>query len=248
MSSSPHNQPSESGSSEQNLQFKAENIGHWTKQQEDPFAAQNRKKEAKKQKSAATRKKAMPYIIIAAAVIVVGLIVWGVIALVNHLTQDPDAAYTPEISGSSEADIVEYRGLLQEFYDRKKNEQSDESDTVDDTDLDTSIVPNNDPEEDKDLILAVAQVVQNTLDTSKGRENANAVLCAQVYFYYNNGYYQAAVDVLPQIDIDSLDNNVKSNLYEAAANSYYWLNNDIEADKYRSLLWSIPIGGMNDEN
>lgn len=240
MNSSPHNQPSESGSSDQNLQFKAENIGRWTKKQEDPFAAQNRKKADKK----ASHKKALPYIIIA-AIILVGLAVWGIIALVCHLTRDPDATYTPEIAGSSETDIINYRALLQEFYDRKKSEQTDDSE---DTSFDTSVAPSNDPEEDRELIKSINQVVQNTLDTSKGQENANAVLCAQVYFYYNNAYYQAAVDVLPRIDIDKLDNTVKSNLYEAAANSYYWLNNDIEADKYYDLMYSIPAGGMDDEN
>lgn len=247
MSSSPHNQPSESGSSDPKLQFKAENIGQWTGKQEDPFAAQNRAKEAKKQKSTATFKKFRPYLIIAGIVIAVGLIVWGIIALVIHLTQDPDAVYTPEIAGSSETDIVNYRGLLQEFYDRKKSEQSS-GDTSDDENFTTDITPSNDPEEDRELINAVGQVVRNTLNTSKGKENANAVLCAQVYFYYNNGYYQAAVDTLQQIDVDKLDDTVKSNLYEAAANSYYWLNDDIEADKYYDLMYSIPAGGMANEN
>ena len=243
MSNSPHNQPSESGSADPKLEFKTENIGHWTKKQEDPFAAQNRKKADQKQKNAAARKKALPYIIVAAAVIALGLIIWGIVALITHLTQDPDGTYTPELAGSSETDIVNYRNSLQEFYDRKKSEQSDG-----DIDLDTSVAPSNDPEEDKDLIQAVAQVVQNTLNTSKGRENANAVLCAQVYFYYNNGYYQAAVDALQEIDVDKLDDTVKFNLYEAAANSYYWLNDDNSSDKYFDLMYSIPRGGTDDEN
>lgn len=247
MSSSPHNQPSESGSSEPNLQFKTENIGHWTKKQEDPFAAQNRKKEAKKQKSAATRKKALPYIIIAAAIVVAGLIVWGVVALIIHLTHDPDAAYTPEIDGSSETDIIAYRGLLQEFYDQKKSEQLG-NDNADGADLDTSVVPSNDPEEDKDLIQAVAQVVQNTLNTSKGKENTDAVLCAQVYFYYNNGYYQAAVDALQKIDVGKLDDTVKINLYNIAANSYYWLDDDNKSDEYYELLYSMPAERTNNDN
>lgn len=122
MSSSPHNQPSESGSSDPKLQFKAENIGQWTGKQEDPFAAQNRAKEAKKQKSTATFKKFRPYLIIAGIVIAVGLVVWGIVALVRYIQLE---------SLQREGDYVSvYSNVLQELYDAHDGSMREKYDAV----------------------------------------------------------------------------------------------------------------------
>lgn len=65
---------------------------------------------------------------------------------------------------------------------------------------------------------------------------------AQIYFYYGNGYYQDVIDILPQVNIEILDNKLKANIYEAAANSYALLGDEENANKYYMLLLSTPIG------
>lgn len=219
--------------------FKSDYIGQWAAKQEDPFAEQNRKAAEKKAAQEAARKKVMPYIkigsIVAACVAVLAVIIVVIIGVVR----DPDADYTPEIAGSSEEDIIEYRDLLQQFYNRKKGEQSSDEDLVNPPNMGEA--PSNSSQEDKNLINSVNQVVQNTLETFNGQDHANAVLCAQAYFYYNNGYYQEVVDTIRQINIDSLNNSIKSNIYEVAANSYYWLGDEEAADTYYDLLLAMPV-------
>lgn len=223
----------------QNVAFKSDYIGQWAAKQEDPFAEQNRKAAEKKAAQEAARKKALPYIkigsIVAGCVAVLALIVTVIVIAVR----DPDLDYTPEIAGSSEEDIIEYRNLLQQLYNKKKDEQGSEDDPVNPPNM--VDVPSNDSQEDKELINSVNQVVQNTLNTPSGKEHANAVLCAQAYFYYNNGYYQEVVDTIKQIDTNYLNNSVKSNVYEVAANSYYWLGDEETADTYYSLLLAMPV-------
>ncbi len=225
--------------SNQNIAFKSDYIGQWAAKQEDPFAEQNRKAAEKKAAQEAARQKALPYIKIGSIVAGCIAILAIVIAIIVVAVRDPDLDYTPEIAGSSEEDIIKYRDLLQQFYNKKKDEQSDEDDLVNPPNMGEA--PSNDSQEDKGLINSVNQAVQNTLNTSSGKEHANAVLCAQAYFYYNNGYYQEVVDTIKQIDTDFLDNSVKSNVYEVAANSYYWLGDEETADTYYSLLLAMPV-------
>ena len=216
-------------SAKPNVAFKSDYIGQWAAKQEDPFAEQNRKAAEKKAAQEAARKKAMPYVkigsIVAGCVAVIAIIV-TVVLVVTH---DSDASYAPEISGSSED------------YDRKKDEKTDD-DYLENI-AGTGETPENNPQEDEGLIAGVNQIVQNTLETVGGQNNTNAVLCAQAYFYFNNGYYQEVVNTIEQINLDTLDNTIKSSIYEVAANSYYWLGDEEKADAYYDLLLAIPLEG-----
>lgn len=240
-SQSASHQSQNPSSANPNVAFKSDYIGQWAAKQEDPFAEQNRKAAEKKAAQEAARKKAMPYVkigsIVAGCVAVIAIIV-TVVLVVTH---DSDASYAPEISGSSEDDILKYQDLLQQFYDRKKDEKTDD-DYLENI-AGTGETPENNPQEDEGLIAGVNQIVQNTLETVGGQNNTNAVLCAQAYFYFNNGYYQEVVNTIEQINLDTLDNTIKSSIYEVAANSYYWLGDEEKADAYYDLLLAIPLEG-----
>ncbi len=197
--------------------------GSKTAQRINPFAEQNAKLAEKKKAKTQKRKKGIIIGIVCGCIVLIAAIVIVIIIL----NSGPKIEYTPEITGSSEEDILDYRNLLQQFYNQQKAENES----------------NDNSEEDHNLVSNINQVVQNTLNTSIGKENANAVLNARVYFYYNNGYYQEVINLLPQIDMDMLDNNLKANIYEVAANSYASLGDMENANAYYKLLFITPVEG-----
>lgn len=246
MSNSPQNKPTGTDAPNSKVQFTTKNIGSWKRKQENPFAEQNRKNQAKKQERNKKREKATPYVVVISAITVISLAIWGLVVIIVALSNPKDGIIVPTITGSSEEDIVSYRDQLQQFYNQKKDEQLGEDEVLYSPDLGMEMTFEIDPQVKQELLNDVEQTVQNTLNTPNGRKNANAVLCAQAYLYYNNGYYQEVVDVLQQIDLEQLSNNVKINIYEVAANSYYLLGDEESANEYYDLLFSTQAEDVND--
>lgn len=228
-----------SGPENRPLEFRTENIGQWAARQEGLFAEQNRKDAEAKAKREQKIKRARIWVWIGCGVLVVLALVSAVVVM----TYDPKEKYAPEIAGSSQADIVDYQGILQQFYNKKKDEKTEGQD-LDDKPAGTGTTPELSPELNQELMGDVNEVVQNTLGTASGKENLNAVRCAQVYFYYNNGYYQELVETAQQIDLEGIDAGVKANVYEVMANAYYALGDEENGDKYFNLVLSMPAGGM----
>lgn len=201
------------------VQFTADKIGHWASKQENPFAEQNRKAAARKQREHEQAKKATPIVAIILGIAAVVAAVGGLVVLIVFLINSQPKPEVVEIAGSSAQDIADYRDILNNFY-------------------------NQDPyATTEDRIQNIENIVNGTLDSANGKDNSDAVLCAQAYLYYNNGLYQEVVNVGGRIDVGRLDDGQKANIYEAMANSYYMLGDQENADVYYSLLLSTPVGG-----
>lgn len=242
MSNSPQNSKTSPNKTDSKVQFKTENIGSWASRQENPFAKQNRERQAKKQERDQKRQKVAPFFVTFVSAAVIGVALWGLVMLIVNLISSSDIQvdYTPEIAGSTTEDINNYRDLLQNFYNDQQAAIIGEVNTEDFDGAGT--IEGNDPEVDRQLIATVDAAVKNTLGTSNGRKNSNAVRYAQMLFYLNNGYYQEVVDTGLKIDTELLDTGQRSSFYDAMANSYYLLGDNENADIYYDYLLSSPVG------
>lgn len=201
-------------------QFKTENIGSWAAQQEDYFAEQNRKAEEKRKKSERTRRKVLPIVFITGGIIAVGLIIWGIVALVIALTTKPEVD-APTISGGTSEDVNNYRDILQDFFDK---------------DVDGGGVGSGN-------IAAVEGAVNSTLETDEGRKYADQVRLAQLNLYINNGLYRESVAVGEDIDPNNLDPKSRFQFYNFMYLMYYALGNIEQANEY-SVLASDAAGEL----
>lgn len=211
--------------------FKAENIGRWAAKQENPFAEQNRKAQAKKQAADKKRIKAGPIIgIVLGAICAIAAVVGLVVLVINLINQRPEQkiTYTPEIAGSSEEDIAKYQDLLQQFFNEQQNSAASGQDGY----LSFSQLGAN-----------IDQVVQNTLDTSNGKANENAVLFAQLSFYSLNGFYSDVIKVASKINVDQLSDYQKVGYYNCVADAYNGLGDADNAQiNYNKMLEiTLPV-------
>lgn len=239
MSNSPQSKNSDASGKAEQVHFKTSDIGRWASQQESPFARQNRERQAKKQERNKQRQKAAPYIIVISSVIAVGLAVWGLVVLVVKLTNQPEdfnpSTYAPEIAGTSAEDVNNYRDLLQNFYNNQQAAiigVSGDNNGSGESGGNTGEIDNE--VQDK-LFDDVNKVVQNTLDTPGGQENANAVKLAQMGFCMANGCYQQAVDAAQGIDVTKYTPEQRNSYYNILANCYYWLGDKDKAAEYFNM-------------
>lgn len=207
--------PKKSTDNKVETEFTTENIGRWASKQENPFAAQNRRTAAKKQKQNEARKKATPYVaaiagVIASVVAIIGLI-FIIIALVNR-ELEPDG--TPTIAGGTAEDIVDYREILQNFYNNSSSTQEEKVQEVND-------------------------FVQDTLSTSNGREYEREVKIAQAAMYMNNGLYFDAINTLDGVSADGLGLDQQQMYYNILYYCYACLGNYDKADEYTNTLYEI---------
>lgn len=199
------------------VQFTAENIGRWASKQENPFAEQNRKAAAKRRRDNEERKKATPIVAIILGTAAVIAAVGGLVVLIVFLINSQPKPEVVEIAGSSEQDIADYRDILSSFY-------------------------NQDPyATETDRIQNIQNIVNGTLDSESGKNNSDAVLCAQMSLYLNNGLYQQVIDIGSRINVDNLGNSLKANVYEALGNAYYMLGDQETANTYYQMLATVPV-------
>ncbi len=209
------NSPSDKKSNQKpDIQFTTGNIGRWSSRQEDPFAEQNRKRAAKKQTRNVKRQKVAPIIVIIAGVILTAAAIIGLIFLIIHLSHRT-VNEIPEINGSTTQDIADYRDLLQNFYNQR---------------------PSDATEEEK--LQAVQDAVNSTLDTAGGRENEVAVKIAQASFYIDNSRYEDALRVADSIShsVDALDLDQQILYYSILYISYYKVGNQEKGDEYSAKV------------
>lgn len=209
--------------------FKAENIGRWAAKQENPFAEQNRKAQAKKQAIDKKRLKAGPIIgIVLGVICAIAAVVGLVVLVINLVTRQPEQkiTYAPTIDGSSEEDVTKYQDLLQQFFNEQQNS-----------------VPSNQDDylSSNQLSANINQVVQNTLNTSSGKANENAVLFAQLSFYSLNGFYNGVIEVAPKINVDQLSDYQKVGYYNCLADAYNGLGNSDEAQVNYDKMLEITL-------
>lgn len=208
---------SQSKPSKSEPEFTVKNIGKWASRQENPFADQNRKAAAKKQKANEARKKATPIVAVVAAVIATGVAIFGLVMLIIVLIDSQPRPDVIEIAGGSTQDIVDYQNILMDFYNQN---------------------PYATPEE---RVQNIQNIVNGTLGSESGKNNSDAVLYAQLYVYVNEGLYQEIVDVGEKINVDKLNDELKSNVYNAMTNAYYALGDQEKANIYRDLLIMMPV-------
>lgn len=193
-------------------QFKTENIGSWAAQQEDYFAEQNRKAEEKRKKSERTRRKVLPIVFIVGGIIAVGLIIWGIVALVIALTTKPEVD-APTISGGTSEDVNNYRDILQDFFNKGG----------------------------ADGIQAVEDAVNDTLNTENGREYENQVKLAEIIVLQNNGFYNEAIDKSKNIDMEKLDLDQKISFYGVLYYCSTMLGDNKAANEYFMKQYELSV-------
>lgn len=232
MSNSPQNKPAANNSSQPDIEFTTSNIGRWASKQENPFAEQNRKTAAKKRARAEKRQKARPIAVIAVSAVAIAAAIWGLVVLIIHLINRPveldPETYTPEIAGGTMEDVNDYREILQSFYNERKkttiNNESNDSNSGNAT-----------QEEQDKLYQDIDKVVQNTLNSSSGKEHTNAVILAQITFCAANGCYQQGIDAAQQINADQLTQEQRSIYYNVLANCYLWSGDEDKAEEYFNM-------------
>lgn len=203
------------------VQFITSNIGRWKSSQENPFAEQNRKEQAKKQakakRNAEWRKKLSPVFIIICAILAIGLAIFGLVVVITSVTGifGGEDYSTPEISGSSEEAIADYRDVLNKFYNRYPNASEEEK------------------------YQEIDRVVNETLKTDSGEENSNAVKLALMGFCMENGCYQQSIDAAQSVDVDKLTTSQLRSYYNVLANCYYWIGDTAKAEEYFNVTDGI---------
>ncbi len=196
------------------VQFTTSNIGRWKSSQENPFAEQNRKEQAKKQakakRNAEWRKKLSPVFIIICAILAIGLAIFGLVVVITSVTGifGGEDYSTPEISGSSEEAIADYRDVLNKFYNRYPNASEEEK------------------------YQEIDRVVNETLKNESNGENSNAVRIALIGFCMSSGCYQQAIDASKDVDVSKIPVDQLPKYYNMVANCYYWLGDTDKANEY----------------
>lgn len=195
-----------------NPNFTTGNIGRWASRQENPFAEQNRKADAEKQKRDRQRRKIAPYLYIGGGIIVLALIIWGIVALISHRGENTPVEGPIEIAGSSEQDIADYQQILQNFLSQQQGTTQEKEEGVN-------------------------KLVQNTLNTANGQDNANAVKLAQLGAFVASGMYDAGLVASKEIDPESLDIKQLATYYNLVYLCYLSLGNQEKAAEYLSLMY-----------
>ena len=158
-----------------------------------------------------------PVFIIICAILAIGLAIFGLVVVITSVTGifGGEDYSTPEISGSSEEAIADYRDVLNKFYNRYPNASEEEK------------------------YQEIDRVVNETLKTDSGEENSNAVKLALMGFCMENGCYQQSIDAAQSVDVDKLTTSQLRSYYNVLANCYYWIGDTAKAEEYFNVTDGI---------
>ena len=218
MSDSPLDKKNDSEKPE--IQFTTENIGRWASKQENPFAKQNRERQAKRRERDKKREKAAPFIVMFGSALVIGVALWGLVMLIVGLINRPE----PEaiaIAGGTTQDMVDYRDKLQNLFNQNVSGNSD------------------------DKLKEIQEAVDDTLSTTNGRRNENAVKIAQMLFLSSNWYYDEIEQIAETINPGELTLEQKSNYYDVLFAKAQSEGDYEKADELFEIVYQLSqeIGG-----
>lgn len=161
-----------SGLSGQN--FQAKTIGKSKTSQEQLSATQGRKASAQKQKKG----RLLPYIIAVICIVVVGLVVWGLIAIILFASGQTGEADMPVAEGDTLDAAIDYSEELQKAYEQQEGNTSAK-------------------------LGRVEEMTQQALDESSGERRENVRL-ALARFYFDSKMYTDALEALAEADLDAM--------------------------------------------